>query len=125
MGLAGEGRPRTRKLSRRISKRFDARSAHALVDRLPAGCGGDRPAIPFTFIWAGRQTKAGAAAILIDGQPRRDRVIVTQTGPRAADFTDVRSTNLGVVLSYVRGNAPCSRADIAVATGLNKATVSS
>jgi predicted NBD/HSP70 family sugar kinase len=52
-------------------------------------------------------------------------VIVTQTGPRAADFTDVRSTNLGVVLSYVRGNAPCSRADIAAATGLNKATVSS
>ncbi len=50
---------------------------------------------------------------------------MTQSGPRAADFTDVRATNLGVVLHYVRAHAPCSRADIAAATGLNKATVSS
>ncbi|MET8153824.1 ROK family transcriptional regulator [Actinoplanes sp. NPDC049668] len=34
-------------------------------------------------------------------------------------------TNLAVVLRYVRTNAPCSRADIAASTGLNKATVSS
>jgi predicted NBD/HSP70 family sugar kinase len=49
----------------------------------------------------------------------------TYTGPAPADFTDVRATNLAVVLGYVRGNAPCSRADIAASTGLNKATVSS
>lgn len=48
-----------------------------------------------------------------------------QTGPRPADFTDVRATNLAVVLRYVRAHAPCSRADIAASTGLNKATVSS
>jgi predicted NBD/HSP70 family sugar kinase len=48
-----------------------------------------------------------------------------QTGPRPADFTDVRATNLAVVLRFVRVNAPCSRADIAASTGLNKATVSS
>lgn len=47
------------------------------------------------------------------------------SGPQPADLTDVRTTNLAVVLRYVRGNAPCSRADIAAATGLNKATVSS
>jgi predicted NBD/HSP70 family sugar kinase len=52
-------------------------------------------------------------------------VITTQVGPRPADFADVRTTNLAVVLRYVRANAPCSRADIATATGLNKATVSS
>lgn len=45
--------------------------------------------------------------------------------PHPVDFTDVRATNLAVVLRYVRGHAPCSRADIAAATGLNKATVSS
>ncbi|GAA5197528.1 ROK family transcriptional regulator [Rugosimonospora acidiphila] len=49
----------------------------------------------------------------------------TYTGPAPADFADVRATNLAVVLGYVRGNAPCSRADIAASTGLNKATVSS
>ncbi|GIH20985.1 ROK family transcriptional regulator [Rugosimonospora africana] len=49
----------------------------------------------------------------------------TYTGPAPADFTDVRATNLAVVLDYVRTNAPCSRADIAASTGLNKATVSS
>lgn len=52
-------------------------------------------------------------------------VIATQLGQQPADLTDVRATNLAVVLGYVRGNAPCSRADIAAATGLNKATVSS
>ncbi|MDG4765444.1 ROK family transcriptional regulator [Solwaraspora sp. WMMD406] len=48
-----------------------------------------------------------------------------QSGPQPADLTDVRATNLAVVLRYVRAHAPCSRADIAAATGLNKATVSS
>ncbi|WP_027345838.1 ROK family transcriptional regulator [Hamadaea tsunoensis] len=48
-----------------------------------------------------------------------------QTGPQPADFADVRATNLAVVLRHLRINAPCSRADIAAATGLNKATVSS
>jgi predicted NBD/HSP70 family sugar kinase len=48
-----------------------------------------------------------------------------QTGPQPADFADVRATNLAVVLRHVRNHAPCSRADIAAATGLNKATVSS
>lgn len=48
-----------------------------------------------------------------------------QGGPQPADFADVRATNLAVVLRYVRGNMPCSRADIAATTGLNKATVSS
>ena len=52
-------------------------------------------------------------------------MITTQTGPQPADFADVRATNLAVVLRHVRVNAPCSRADIAAATGLNKATVSS
>jgi predicted NBD/HSP70 family sugar kinase len=52
-------------------------------------------------------------------------LITTQNGQQPADFTDVRATNLTVVLAYVRANAPCSRADIAAATGLNKATVSS
>jgi predicted NBD/HSP70 family sugar kinase len=48
-----------------------------------------------------------------------------RNGPQPADFTDVRATNLAVVLRFVRDNAPCSRADIAASTGLNKATVSS
>ena len=52
-------------------------------------------------------------------------VITTQTGPKPADFADVRTTNLAVVLRHIRANAPCSRADIAASTGLNKATVSS
>lgn len=47
------------------------------------------------------------------------------THPQPADFADVRATNLAVVLRFVRANAPCSRADIAASTGLNKATVSS
>jgi predicted NBD/HSP70 family sugar kinase len=52
-------------------------------------------------------------------------VITSQVGRQPADFTDVRATNLAVVLRFVRANAPCSRADIAASTGLNKATVSS
>ncbi|MGW4465818.1 ROK family protein [Micromonospora sp. NPDC004704] len=48
-----------------------------------------------------------------------------QTGAEPADLADVRATNLAVVLRYVRAHAPCSRADIAASTGLNKATVSS
>jgi predicted NBD/HSP70 family sugar kinase len=52
-------------------------------------------------------------------------LITTQTGRQPADFTDVRATNLAVVMRFVRANAPCSRADIAASTGLNKATVSS
>jgi predicted NBD/HSP70 family sugar kinase len=42
-----------------------------------------------------------------------------------ADLADVRTTNLAAVLRHVRAHAPCSRADIAASTGLNKATVSS
>jgi len=63
-----------------------------------------------------------------DGATKREAgptVITTHLGRRPADFTDVRATNLAVVLGYVRANAPCSRADIAASTGLNKATVSS
>lgn len=52
-------------------------------------------------------------------------MITLPRGPQPADFADVRATNLAVVLRYVRGHVPCSRADIAAATGLNKATVSS
>ncbi|WP_329111386.1 ROK family transcriptional regulator [Micromonospora sp. NBC_01699] len=48
-----------------------------------------------------------------------------QTGAEPADLADVRATNLAVVLRHVRAHAPCSRADIAASTGLNKATVSS
>jgi predicted NBD/HSP70 family sugar kinase len=53
------------------------------------------------------------------------RVITTHQDRQPADFADVRATNLAVVMAHVRGAAPCSRADIAAATGLNKATVSS
>ncbi|GAA4205565.1 ROK family protein [Streptosporangium oxazolinicum] len=52
-------------------------------------------------------------------------MITPTTDPRPADFADVRATNLAVVLRFVREQAPCSRADIAASTGLNKATVSS
>ncbi|WBB80667.1 ROK family transcriptional regulator [Micromonospora sp. WMMD882] len=48
-----------------------------------------------------------------------------QTGPQPTDLSDVRATNRAVVLRHVRAHAPCSRADIATHTGLNKATVSS
>ncbi|MDT0304456.1 ROK family transcriptional regulator [Streptomonospora wellingtoniae] len=47
----------------------------------------------------------------------------TRVGPTG--FHDVRETNLGVVLRAVRTLAPCSRAAVAAATGLNKTTVSS
>jgi predicted NBD/HSP70 family sugar kinase len=52
-------------------------------------------------------------------------VITTQGEPQPADFADVRATNLAVVLRHVRTKGPCSRADIAAATGLSKAAVSS
>lgn len=42
-----------------------------------------------------------------------------------ADLGDVRVTNRAAVLRHVRRHAPCSRADVAAHTGLNKATVSS
>ncbi|WFE40336.1 ROK family transcriptional regulator [Micromonospora sp. WMMD998] len=44
---------------------------------------------------------------------------------QTADLGDVRVTNRAVVLRHVRRHAPCSRADVAAHTGLNKATVSS
>ena len=52
-------------------------------------------------------------------------MITKHSGPQPADFADVRATNLAVVLRHLRLHAPCSRADIAATTGLNKATVSS
>ena len=52
-------------------------------------------------------------------------MITSQAGGQPADFTDVRATNLALVLRFIRAQAPCSRADIAASTGLNKATVSS
>lgn len=48
-----------------------------------------------------------------------------QTGPQPTDLSDVRAANRAVVLRHVRTHSPCSRADIAAHTGLNKATVSS
>src|SRR4051812_26506100 len=61
-------------------------------------------------------------------EPEQERgcpLITSHNGPQPADFADVRATNLAVVLRFVREHAPCSRADIAASTGLNKATVSS
>lgn len=46
-------------------------------------------------------------------------------GSGTVSFQTVRETNLGVVLRTVRELAPCSRAAVASATGLNKTTVSS
>ncbi|WP_067965435.1 ROK family transcriptional regulator [Nocardiopsis trehalosi] len=46
-------------------------------------------------------------------------------GSGPSGFQAVRETNLGVVLRAVRALAPCSRAAVAAATGLNKTTVSS
>lgn len=43
----------------------------------------------------------------------------------ALDFSGVRETNLAVVVRFIRRETPCSRADVAAGTGLNKATVSS
>src|SRR3954454_13819008 len=68
---------------------------------------------------------ADAAAQPANQEQSGPTLIMTQTGPQPADFADVRATNLAVVLRHVRTNSPCSRADIAAATGLNKATVSS
>ncbi|MDI5939379.1 glycoside hydrolase family 3 C-terminal domain-containing protein, partial [Micromonospora sp. DH15] len=48
-----------------------------------------------------------------------------QNDPQPTDLGDVRVANRAVVLRHVRVHAPCSRADIAARTGLNKATVSS
>ncbi|WP_254909639.1 ROK family transcriptional regulator, partial [Micromonospora sp. NBS 11-29] len=44
---------------------------------------------------------------------------------QTADLGDVRVANRAAVLRHVRLHAPCSRADVAARTGLNKATVSS
>ncbi|SCG54570.1 ROK family transcriptional regulator [Micromonospora halophytica] len=52
-------------------------------------------------------------------------MISIHTEPQPSDLGDVRVTNRAVVLRHVRRHAPCSRADIAAHTGLNKATVSS
>ncbi|SBT41556.1 ROK family transcriptional regulator [Micromonospora auratinigra] len=52
-------------------------------------------------------------------------MISIHTPPQPTDLGDVRVANRAVVLRHVRRHAPCSRADIAAATGLNKATVSS
>jgi predicted NBD/HSP70 family sugar kinase len=52
---------------------------------------------------------------------RQDGSLITQT----AGQTDIRAVNLAVVLGHLRREAPCSRAAIAAATGLNKATVTS
>ncbi|MEU4381811.1 ROK family transcriptional regulator [Micromonospora echinofusca] len=52
-------------------------------------------------------------------------MISSHNEPRPSDLGDVRTANRAVVLRHVRRHAPCSRADIAAHTGLNKATVSS
>ncbi|WP_232290034.1 helix-turn-helix domain-containing protein [Micromonospora sp. ATCC 39149] len=52
-------------------------------------------------------------------------MISRQNDPQPTDLGDVRVANRAVVLRHVRVHAPCSRADIAARTGLNKATVSS
>ncbi len=49
----------------------------------------------------------------------------TRAEPQPADFADVRTTNLAVVLRHLRTHGPSSRAAIASSTGLTKATVSS
>ncbi|MBV2365947.1 ROK family protein [Streptomonospora nanhaiensis] len=50
---------------------------------------------------------------------------IPDVGAGPAGLQDVRGTNLGLVLRAVRALAPCSRAAVAAATGLNKTTVSS
>lgn len=45
-------------------------------------------------------------------------------GPQPSGFRDAGATSLSVVLRYMRAHVPCSRAEIAAATGINKATVS-
>ncbi|MFC3992872.1 sugar kinase [Actinoplanes siamensis] len=49
----------------------------------------------------------------------------TRAEPQPADLADVRTANLAVVLRHLRAHGPSSRAAIAAATGLTKATVSS
>ncbi|HEX6447351.1 MAG TPA: ROK family protein [Streptosporangiales bacterium] len=49
----------------------------------------------------------------------------TSTHRRRADQTTMRRINLSLVLRHLREDGPASRARIATATGLNKATVSS
>lgn len=56
---------------------------------------------------------------------RTNNLSASRTAGQPADFSDVRSTNLALVLRHVRREGPCSRADVAASTGLNKATVSS
>ncbi|MEH1099919.1 ROK family transcriptional regulator [Micromonospora sp. CPCC 205561] len=52
-------------------------------------------------------------------------MISIHSEPQPTELGDVRVANRAVVLRHVRRHAPCSRADIAAHTGLNKATVSS
>ncbi|MFY1702287.1 ROK family transcriptional regulator [Micromonospora sp. WMMA1923] len=52
-------------------------------------------------------------------------MISVHNEPQPTELGDVRMANRAVVLRHVRVHAPCSRADIAAHTGLNKATVSS
>jgi predicted NBD/HSP70 family sugar kinase len=61
-----------------------------------------------------------------DGRARAELdVTTTRAEPQPADFADVRTTNLAVVLRHLRVHGPSSRAAIAASTGLTKATVSS
>jgi predicted NBD/HSP70 family sugar kinase len=59
------------------------------------------------------------------GRDRELDVTTTRAEPQPADFADVRTTNLAVVLRHLRAHGPSSRAAIAAETGLTKATVSS
>jgi predicted NBD/HSP70 family sugar kinase len=52
-------------------------------------------------------------------------LITKPDGRHPADLSDVRATNLALVLRFVAAHAPCSRADIAAATSMTKATASS
>lgn len=52
-------------------------------------------------------------------------MITKPDGRHPADLSDVRATNLALVLRFVAAHAPCSRADIAAATRMTKATASS
>ncbi|MEV4755601.1 ROK family transcriptional regulator [Micromonospora sp. NPDC049559] len=100
-----QGTPGAAEAGAQAAGRGDGRSGYGMMDRTTA-----TPAGP------GRNTSTRGAELTL---------ISTQTGTQPADLGDVRTTNLAVVLRHVRANAPCSRADIAAATGLNKATVSS
>ena len=52
-------------------------------------------------------------------------MITKPDGRHPADLSDVRATNLALVLRFVAAHAPVSRADIAAATSMTKATASS